>query len=119
MAEFQVQVEQRDAGAIARLRGNADNAHADDVRRKLTDLLERRSRRVVIDLSELAFIASLVIGELLTFRREIQAYGGELRLAGPAANVEDVFRTTRLVELFPVFPDAEQALCEDHPDTTR
>lgn len=118
MTDFQVEVEQRDAGAIARLQGSAENAHADDVRKKLAGLLERRSRRVVIDLSQLAFIASLVIGELLTFRREIQAYGGELRLAGPAANVEDVFRTTRLVELFPVFPDAEQALTDDQPKNT-
>ena len=113
MSDFQINTESRDQAVIAHLRGDAGNQHADDIRDAFTPILKQRVLRVVLDLSELAFIASMALGELITFRRDLQTYGGQLRLAGANPAIADVFRKTRLVELFPMFPDPDHALADN------
>ncbi len=113
MSDFQIQTETRQETVIAHLAGDADNCHADNIRRAFSPILRRRVLRIVLDLSELAFIASMALGELIKLRRDLQTYGGQLHLAGASPDVEDVFRKTRLAELFPMFTTADEALDAD------
>jgi len=98
------------AQALALLTGLLDSEKEHGA---LNALLEQRAQRVVIDLRELHYIASMTLAELIHFRRELQAYGGHLRLAGASAPIVSVFETTHLADLFPMYPTAEQALDEN------
>jgi anti-anti-sigma factor len=115
MSLFSIQIDEQPGGMIAHLQGEATNAEADRLRDGLKAILKQRCLRVVLDLSELQFVASLSLGELIRFRRDLQTYGGELRLASARPNVEEVFRKTRLVELFPMYADPCQALTDSNP----
>jgi anti-anti-sigma factor len=110
MNAFRVHVEQRPGWTVAHLQGNASCTGVGPMREALADLLSDRHPAVVLDLSELTFINSLALGVLVEFRRDVQAYGGQLRLAGASAQIAEVFRKTRLVELFPMFDTAEHAV---------
>lgn len=109
-SRFDVKTDQRARGVVACLSGEATNEHADDLRQAFVPILKARALCVVLDLSDLAFIASLALAELIDLRRNLQTYGGQLRLAGARPDIERLFRTTRLSELFPMYPTADAAL---------
>lgn len=110
MGEFNLEIESRGDWSVARLHGDASGASVGHLRQALDEMLQRRESAVVLDLADMHFINSLALGELVRFRREIQSYGGRLRLAGADAYITDVFRKTRLVELFPMYERADEAI---------
>jgi len=107
---FEVTIDERPQGSVAVICGEANNDRAMKVREALAGLLARRTERVVIDLRQLHFIASMTLAELIHFRREIHAYGGRLRLAGASGDVMHVLKTTHLADLFPIYATPEEAL---------
>jgi anti-anti-sigma factor len=107
---FDLQIDQRDDGVIAALSGEAHNGCIDSLKRGLAGILAERRSPVVIDLSECHFIASMSIAELIDFRRQLQAYGGRLHLAGANPQIENLFEKTHLSELFPMYRSADEAL---------
>jgi anti-anti-sigma factor len=111
---FEVEVRDLPRGAVASLRGEASNDRAENVHQALSRLLEQRTQQVVIDLRELSFIASMTLAELISFRREMQSYGGRLRLAGATDPIVSVFKTTHLADLFPMFDTPEAALDDEN-----
>lgn len=113
MPEFSIDLQSQPPGLIARLRGQASNLHAPSVRATLADVLKQGSSPVVIDLGELEFIASAALAELISFRKELAACGRRIRLAGARHQIHDLFQKTRLVELFPMYQTADDALKAD------
>jgi len=107
---FEVNIAEDPRGTVATISGEVHNDRALKVREALADLLEQRADRVVIDLRELRFIASMALAELIHFRREIQSYGGRLRLAGAPDAIVNLFQTTHLADLFPMYPTPDEAL---------
>jgi len=107
---FHIHVEPRPEGVIARLEGSAANAEVDSLHDTLADLLNQRVDHVVLDLQRLEYLASMALAELIQFRRDMQAYGGRLRLAGARDNIAELFHQTRLNDIFPMFDDPESAM---------
>ncbi len=110
MQRLEIHIDTRRDGAIARFRGDASNITDNQILKALHQITQKRSGRIVLDLTQLSFIASAALGELVQFRNEVQDYGGTLRMAGANPSVEDVLKKTRLVELFPLYPDSDTAL---------
>ena len=113
MSEFAVDIDSQPNGMIARLRGSASNIHAESMRNALANILQQRANPVIIDLGELDYIASAALAELISFRQNLQSYGGCMRLAGARDQIAELFEKTRLVELFPMYPSATDALTAD------
>ncbi len=105
-----IEVETRPQAVVARLGGSAANEQAAALHDALAGLLDRRADPIVLDLRELEYIASMALAELIQFRRDLQTYGGRLRLAGARENIAEVFRQTRLMEIFPMFDDPDAAM---------
>lgn len=110
MQKLEIQIDRLPAGTVAHLRGDATNILDNQILDELGPILQSRAQHIVLDLTELLFIASAALGELIQFRHEAQDQGATLRLAGANPSIEDVLRKTRLVELFPLFPDPDAAL---------
>jgi anti-anti-sigma factor len=66
---------------------------------------------VVLDLSEIAALSSLGLGILANFQQRIESRGGRLMLCGLNANLKQVFRMTKLDQIF--------AIAETHQDALR
>ncbi len=76
----------------------------------LTDLLDNRGARIVIDLSQVKFINSSGLGALVTMTAQANQRESPLVLAAPSAFIAGVFETTQLDRFFRVHPSVDAAV---------
>jgi anti-sigma B factor antagonist len=82
-----------------------------DARELLYGLVENEGHRfVVLDLSEVWALSSLGLGILANFQQRIEARGGRLRLCGLNPNLKQIFRMTKLDQIFDIHDTPENAL---------
>jgi anti-anti-sigma factor len=53
--------------------------------------------KVVVDLQKTSYMSSVAFWPLLALRRHLQQHGGRLLLCGLNEDIEDLFRTTRMI----------------------
>jgi anti-sigma B factor antagonist len=90
--------------------GSVDSATAPDLDRSLQDLLSRGHSRLLVDASQISFISSPGLRALMSAQRRARELGGEVRLAGPSAQVQKVFEIAGLDQLFTAAPTRGQAM---------
>jgi len=110
MGSLDVQIETRDGCTVVRLSGDGGVANADRLRTSLIRLTALRPSLTVFDLAGVVFVASLFLGLLVGFRRDMLRVGGQVRLAALQPNVDDIVRAARLEQLFPITASVEDAL---------
>src|SRR5262249_35770815 len=87
MGSLDVQIETRDGCTVVRLSGDGGVANADRLRTSLIRLTALRPSLTVFDLAGVVFVASLFLGLLVGFRRDMLRVGGQVRLAALQPNV--------------------------------
>jgi anti-anti-sigma factor len=98
---------------ILRLSGQLREVGADQLREELDDLLEQGYSKIVFDLSELSFISSVGLGQMMRAFRAATSSDGYVRIVNPQPLVEEVFRFTKLHTLIAIFPTVEDALAAE------
>lgn len=68
--------------------------------------IAKEKKKVVVDLSEVAFMASLGLRTLITGAKATGNNGGKMVLMNPQPNVEKVLRTSRVDTVIPIIHDA-------------
>ena len=76
----------------------------------LDAMTERKLERIVIDLSRVTFIDSAGLAALILAMQKVQAFGGKFFLAGLDETMRLIFETSRLDQIFQIFPDVDAAL---------
>ena len=110
MSEFQIELVSSGRWLIAQLSGHVEILRPELLTEVLNPLLAEDNHRVVLDMAGLSYINSVALGVLIDFRKQLMDLGGELRLAGASEQIADVFRQTRLVEVFPIYKDSALAV---------
>ena len=105
-----LQVQQLDGG-IERvtISGRLDSAGVQEIDHRLSALTAARQAFVLVDLSQVPFLASIGIRTLLTNARVLRRHGGKMALLNPQALVEEVLKVTGIETIIPVFHDLEAA----------
>jgi anti-anti-sigma factor len=107
-AERYFRVESRDGVTLVRFE---DIQIGPDARDPLYRLVEDEGHiRVVLDLTEIWALSSLALGILANFQQRIEARGGRLVVCGLNPNLKQVFRMTKLDQIFVIRDTAEEAL---------
>ena len=76
----------------------------------IASLIRQGRKRIVLNLSGLDYLDSSGVGQLVrTYLMVIKA-GGEMRAVGLTPRVEEIMKITKLSQVFPEFPDEEEAL---------
>jgi anti-sigma B factor antagonist len=85
---------------------------AGDLRAMLLELIERGSRKVILDLGAVEFIDSSGLGALVSALKRMRHLdaAGDIRLAHVQPSVRAVLEIIRLHRVFPVFPSTDDAL---------
>lgn len=84
------------------LHGHLDISAADQLRRALlVDVLGSRPTKLTVDLSDVGFIDSSVLGVLVATRKRSVALGVELLLHSPSERVQHILEATGLDRVFP------------------
>ncbi|WP_433462622.1 STAS domain-containing protein [Spirillospora sp. CA-128828] len=101
--------------AVVRLCGELDIASADDLRRHLNEARREHGERLVLDMTELAFMDSGGLSVIVACYKATTAAGGSLVLAGPLPIVRRTLEITGLHRRIPVLDTLEEALAAE-PD---
>jgi anti-anti-sigma factor len=67
---------------------------------QLQELVDQKPMRVMLDLFDLELLSSIGLGLILSLRRAVIGYGGEVRIAKANPAVLDVLRRTSVDVLF-------------------
>ena len=71
--------------------------------------LAKSSKALVVDLSEVSFLASLGVRTLMLSAKTLISRGAEMAVSGANENVEKVLRTTGFNEVAGIYPDYDSA----------
>ena len=97
------------------LRGRIDQPAARAIEDALNDLCDAGRSRVVVDLSEVVYVASAGLASLLTGVRRARLLKGDVRLSAMNDRVREVFEMSGFDQVFAIYPTAEQAVASYRP----
>lgn len=107
---MEVQMEQLADGVDKiSLAGRLDSAGAQAIDMRFTALTATRKALIVVDLSELSFIASMGLRTLVTNARAQLKRGGKLVLARPQPLVGEVLKAAGIDAMIPIYGDLDSA----------
>lgn len=76
----------------------------------IRDLANKGGQKILLNLSEVSYIDSSGIGELVSGFTTITNHGGVLKLIGLSKRVKDLLQITKLYTVFEVFDDEAAAV---------
>ncbi len=76
----------------------------------IRDLAAKGSKKLLVNLSEVSYIDSSGIGEMVSSYTTITNHGGQLKLLGLSKKVKDLLQITKLYTVFEVFDDEAAAV---------
>jgi anti-sigma B factor antagonist len=65
---------------------------------------------LVIDFTNVRFLSSTVLGLLIRITKKINEHKGRLKLCGISPRISEIFKITRLNEIFDIYDDAKKAM---------
>jgi len=103
-------VEQIDDVLVIELPSRLDAVGVAAIENKLAETVTAHKGKVLADMSQVNFVASLALRMLFTNLKAVQPLGGDLRLAGLQPQIAEIFRKSRFDTLFKIYPDQISAL---------
>ncbi|MGH9640570.1 MAG: STAS domain-containing protein [Bryobacteraceae bacterium] len=76
----------------------------------IRDLAAKGQKKLLLNLSEVSYIDSSGIGELVSGFTTLTNNGGQLKLVGLSKRVKDLLQITKLYTVFEVFDDEAAAI---------
>jgi anti-sigma B factor antagonist len=88
-----------------------DEMNISQIGSKLGDIVVKTQKpQMVIDFGNVTNMSSSALGMLITLHKRVRERDGELRLCSIQPNIEEVFRITRLNEIFEICKSRNEAL---------
>ncbi len=103
-------VEQIDDVLVIKLPARLDAAGLSVIERDFSETVAAHKGKVLADMSDVTFVASLALRMLLISLKSLQPQGGDLRLAGLQPQIAEIFRKSRFDTLFKIYADRATAL---------
>ena len=91
-------------------RGDLDMAAADQMKRTLTELVDKGQSKLLMDLGGVGYIDSSGMGVLVAAMKHARGRGGDLRLCALQDDVRAIFELTRLIKAMTVHGTRQEAL---------
>ena len=83
---------------------------ASTFRDTVRDLAAKGDKKLLLNLSEVSYIDSSGIGEMVSGFTTVTNHGGQLKLLGLSKRVKDLLQITKLYTVFEVFDDEASAV---------
>lgn len=95
---------------IVALHENLDTSTSPDAGLALSELVERGSRRIVVDFTDVAYVSSAGLRVLLATAKQLRVKGGALRVCSLNDGIQEVFDISGFSTLLSVYPSATEAV---------
>ena len=107
---MQLQSRELESGVLAiSLAGRMDSVGTQQIDMRFTALSATRKVQVVVDLSQVTYMASIGIRTLVTNAKAQKRRGGAMVLYQPTAAVEEVLKSVGIDTIIPIVHDMESA----------
>lgn len=83
---------------------------ASTFRDAVRDLVAKGSKKLLLNLSDVTYIDSSGIGEMVSGFTTVTNHGGNLKLLGLSKRIKDLLQITKLYTVFEVFDDEASAV---------
>lgn len=94
---------------LIKLIGRLDIGGVDAIEPKFSDYISGENPRVIVDLSDVEFLASSGIRLLTLSAKSIASRGGRLVFLNPNSDVKDVLDITGVPAIIPIYYDLKSA----------
>ncbi|HEX9387796.1 MAG TPA: STAS domain-containing protein [Anaerolineales bacterium] len=94
---------------IIKLNGKLDIIGVGEIETKFAGYCAGDGVRMLVDLSEVDFLASIGIRLLTLSAKSVASRGGKMALVNPISEVEHVLDVTGIPAIIPVYPNLESA----------
>lgn len=84
--------------------GRVDSLNAGELGLSLSSAIDDGSTQIVLDLSQVAYMSSAGLRELVSAFKKVRRISGDLRLAQPSPRVQEVLEMAGLDTIFQIFP---------------
>ena len=106
---IEVRTERFGEATVIRLAGYVNELGADALSSELDKVLEAGNHKIIFDLSDVLFLSSTGLGQIMRGFRTVKDQGGYVRIANPQPLIADLFRLTKLDRLLRIYPSVEKA----------
>ncbi|MGQ9887397.1 MAG: STAS domain-containing protein [Aggregatilineales bacterium] len=107
---FEVNVSYTHEVAIVEARGRIDSSTAAALGEALTSAVEAGSARVVLDLSQVDYMSSAGLREIVTAFKKARSLQGDIRVAEPTPRVLEVLELSGLDTFMKIYPSRAEAV---------
>lgn len=91
------------------LEGEIDAAMMAEISRVVGQLIKGEMYGLIMNLEAVDHVHFTILPVLVSEQKRLQSFGGDIRLARMSEYLKDIFRTTGVLEKFPVFDTVAQA----------
>lgn len=77
---------------------------------RISSVVRDGPKQLLLDLSEVPYVDSAGLGELVRTYTAVNRNGGQLKLLGLAKRIRDLFALTKLLTVFEIFETEQEAL---------
>jgi anti-sigma B factor antagonist len=111
-----VEIRKSDDVVIVDLKGKLTAGLGDQILRETVDeLLAEDWKKILLNLSEVSFLDSAGLGELVAGLRTAQRFGARLKLLNTSERVHSTLYISRLLPIFEIYRDEAEALATFRP----
>jgi len=80
------------------------------LRKKIRELIDDGSRRILLNMTEVTYMDSSGVGELVAAHSTMSTAGGEIKLLNVSPRVRQILQMTRVDRVYEIFEDEELAV---------
>jgi anti-sigma B factor antagonist len=107
---FNVHVRHSDGVSLVEVSGRLTSFESKAFREMIHGLVRDGNTNIVLNLTDLEYLDSSGVGELVRNYMSVVKKGGAMKVVGLAPKVEEILKVTQLYQVFPEFPDEASAL---------
>ncbi|MBL7068563.1 MAG: STAS domain-containing protein [Candidatus Omnitrophica bacterium] len=107
---MQVKKKRIDSFLTVRLAGEMDTYEAENFEGDILKVIKKGEKRLIIDFEKLKYISSSGLRVLLSIRSQLSQEGGRLILVALKEKALEVFKVSKLLEVFEIRKDIDEAL---------
>lgn len=101
---------EKGAVSILVLSGKLAAGGEEQLREAIDTLLASGRNEILVDFTDVTFMDSSGIGELVSSFRTVERFGGHLKILKPNKRIQDSLSLTRLLPIFDIYEDEETAV---------
>lgn len=105
-----IEVMQLGQATVVAPKGDLDMAVADQMKRALTELIDTRQSRLVLDLGNVGYIDSSGLGALVASMKHARGMGGDIKICALQSDVRAIFEMTRLIKVMEAYGTRPEAV---------